>query len=81
MPRLLESLLGIVPGMFVVIFLVILGVYWVQRLRYDLNHDSDKDRDALHQQFLKLRQDGEISENEYQAIRKRLSSGDQPGGG
>lgn len=80
MSRLLESLLGILPGMFVVIFLVILGVYWVQRFRRDLNHDSHKDMDALHQEFLKLRRDGKISDKEYQAIRGKLSSGGQPGG-
>lgn len=81
MSRLLESLLTIVPGLFVVIFLVVFGVYWVQRLRRDLNDDSAKNTTDLHQEFLKMRRNGEISENEYQAICKKLSSGDQPGNG
>lgn len=78
MSRLLESLLGLVPGLSVVIILVVLGVYWVQRLRRDLSHKSGEN-DDLHQEFLKMRRDGKISEKEYQEIRRRLSPEQQPG--
>ncbi|MGQ9503792.1 MAG: hypothetical protein ACUVQG_07730 [Thermogutta sp.] len=78
MSRLLESLLGLVPGLSVVIILVVLGVYWVQRLRRDLSNESGKN-DDLHEDFLKMRREGKISEKEYQEICRRLSPEQQPG--
>lgn len=78
MSRLLESLLGLVPGLSLVIILVVLGVYWVQRIRRDLSHEFGKN-DDLHDEFLKMRREGKISEKEYREIRRRLSPDQQPG--
>ncbi|HOP78267.1 MAG TPA: hypothetical protein PLD05_12295 [Thermogutta sp.] len=74
MLRLLHSLILIVPGLFVVIVLVVLGTWWLQRLRRALYQDSSDSSDELAQQFFKMRRDGQISEEEYKVIRANLSS-------
>ncbi|HOA52261.1 MAG: hypothetical protein WBH86_12885 [Thermogutta sp.] len=74
MSRLLHSLILIVPGLFVVIVLVVLGTWWLQRLRRALYQDSSDSSDELAQQFFKMRRDGQISEEEYKVIRANLSS-------
>ncbi len=74
MSRLLHSLILILPGLFAVIVLVVLGAWWLQRLRRAFYQDSSDSDDELAQQFFKMRKEGEISEEEYKAIRANLSS-------
>lgn len=74
MGRLLESFIVIVPGLFVVILLVVVGVYYLQRLRREFREDSDDGVDDLTRDFVNMRREGGITEEEFQAIRANLSS-------
>jgi len=74
MGRLLESFIVIVPGLFVVILLVVVGVYYLQRLRRESRQDSDDGVDALTRDFLNIHREGGITEEEFRAIRAKLSS-------
>jgi len=74
MGRILESFIVIAPGIFVVILLVVVGVYYLQRLRREVHEESSTGIDTLTQDFLSMRRDGEFTEEEFQAIRTSLSS-------